>query len=122
MQSPAKGIHSHTKEDAIESDRGERVVAFLRARHPVKTADHVAARANIRLNTVKTWLQRGSAPDADGYTALWLAYGPEFLVAALGLPPSRLPAWLKKALRDQRAAELKAEIAVLEAKLAGVSV
>lgn len=115
-------IHSHASRHEIESRRGlslgERVSAFLRLRHPLKTADNVAADTGIPVNTVKTWLQRGSAPDADGYTLLWLAYGPEFLAV---LADGRAPQWLLQARRQHEAAALKAEIAALKTKLAGVS-
>lgn len=96
---------------------GERVSAFLRRMHPSKTADNVAAETGVPVNTIKTWLQRGSAPDAEGYTALWIAYGPAFLEA---LADSRSPDWLKQIRRAHEALQLKAEIAALEKKLAGV--
>jgi hypothetical protein len=93
------------------------VSAFLRTRHPVKTADNVAADTGIPVNTIKTWLQRGSAPDAEGYTLLWLAYGPEFLAV---LADGRAPQWLLAARREHEAALLKAEIEALKLKLAKV--
>lgn len=96
---------------------GERVSAFLRRMHPVKTADNVAVETGIPVNTIKTWLQRGSAPDAEGYTALWIAYGPDFLEA---LAAGRSPDWLVQIRRAHEALQLKAEIAALEKKLAGV--
>lgn len=93
---------------------GERVSAFLRRRHPSKTADNVAAETGIPVNTIKTWLQRGSAPDAEGYTALWIAYGPDFLdVIAAG----RSPEWLTQVRRANEARQLKAQIAALKNKL-----
>lgn len=114
-------VLSRTNGHEIESRRGlslgERVTTFLRGRHPVKTADNVAADTGIPVNTIKTWLQRGSAPDADGYTLLWLAYGPDFLA---GIVDGRAPQWLIEARRDYEAAELKAQIAALEARLTGV--
>lgn len=96
---------------------GERVVAFLRRRYPQKTAELVAADCpGLPAGTVQKWLDRGSAPNASGYTRLWLAYGPDFLAA---IAPDQT-GWLDQAVRAQRAAELKTEIAALEAKLAGV--
>lgn len=80
----------------------------------MKTADNVAAETGIPVNTIKTWLQRGSAPDAEGYTALWIAYGPDFLdVIAAG----RSPEWLTQVRRANEARQLKAQIAALKNKL-----
>lgn len=122
MKSHPKQIQTHASAHEIESRKraslGERVVAFLRSRHPLKTADNVAADTGLPLNTVKTWLQRSSAPDAEGYTQLWIAYGPAFLAAL----PDKPPAWLEDIRRTQEAASLKAEIAALEMKLSGVRV
>ncbi len=121
MKSHAARIQSRPSAHELESRNGtslgERVSAFLRRRHPSKTADNVAAETGIPVNTVKTWLQRSSAPDADGYTALWLAYGPEFLAAAAA---HRSPEWLAQARRAQEAKQLKAQISALEHKLSQV--
>lgn len=120
MKSHASRTHAHASAHEFESrghmTLGERVCAFLREKHPVKTADNVAADTGIPFNTIKTWLDRASAPNAEGYTALWMAYGPDFLAALA----DREPAWLKDARRAQEAAHLKAEIAALQIKLAGV--
>jgi hypothetical protein len=120
MKSHTPQTHAHAYAHEVESRSrltlGERVCAFLRDRHPVKTADNVAADTGIPFNTIKTWLDRASAPNAEGYTALWMAYGPDFLAALA----DREPAWLQEVRRAQEAAQLKAEIAALEIKLAGV--
>lgn len=122
MNAHAVRVRVQASGHEIESRRGlslgERVTAFLRQRHPAKTADNVAADTGIPVNTIKTWLQRGSAPDADGYTLLWLAYGPDFLAV---LVDGRAPKWLVDARRAHEAAALKAEIAALKSKLAEVS-
>lgn len=121
MKSHTAQIQPRASVHAIESRKsltlGERVSAFLRRMHPTKTADNVAAETGVPVNTIKTWLQRGSAPDAEGYTALWIAYGPEFLEALAG---GRSPDWLVQTRRAHEALQLKAEIAALEKKLAGV--
>lgn len=122
MNAHAVGIRIPAASHAFESrgaDLGERVSAFLRAKHPAKTAFNVSADTGGRVpvNTIKTWLQRGSAPDADGYTELWLAYGIEFLAA---LADRRAPEWLIEARRNYEALLLKQEIARLELKLAKV--
>lgn len=118
MKSHAVRIQSRSSVHEFESRNGpslgERVSAFLRRRHPMKTADNVAAETGIPVNTIKTWLQRGSAPDAEGYTALWIAYGPDFLdVIAAG----RSPEWLTQVRRANEARQLKAQIAALKNKL-----
>jgi hypothetical protein len=122
MNAHSVRVHTRAVGHELESRRGlslgERVAAFLRLRHPVKTADNVSADTGIPVNTVKTWLQRASAPDAEGYTLLWLAYGPDFLAV---LADGRAPQWLQQARRDHEAAALKAEIAALKTKLAGVT-
>lgn len=120
MKSHAARTHSRSIANEFEPRNvvtlGERVSAFLRRRHPVKTADNVAAETGVPVNTIKTWLQRGSAPDAEGYTALWIAYGPDFLETLAG---GRSPDWLVQVRRAHEALQLKAEIAALEKKLAG---
>lgn len=120
MKSHPARIQTHPASHEIESRErqslGERVVTFLRARHPMKTADNVAADTGIPVNTVKTWLNRASAPDGDGYTKLWVAYGLDFLAAL----PDVQPPWLQDIRRELEAAHLKAEIAALTSKLAGV--
>lgn len=121
MKSHIAQVQPRASVHAVESRKsltlGERVSAFLRRMHPAKTADNVAAETGIPVNTIKTWLQRGSAPDAEGYTALWITYGPAFLEA---LADRRSPDWLVQIRRAHEALQLKAEIAALEKKLAGV--
>jgi hypothetical protein len=94
------------------------VIAFLRRRHPLKTADHVGVETGVPAGTVQKWLDRGSAPSVAHYCRLWLAYGPEFLAATT----DRAPAWLDAAHRAEEAARLKAEIAAREARLAKLGV
>lgn len=91
----------------------ERIIAFLRQRHPYKTADNVSAEAGVPAGTVQKWMDRGSAPSAFAVFRLLGAYGPEFASAVF----TNAPAWLDRAVREERAAVLKAEIAALEAKL-----
>lgn len=90
------------------------MIAFLRRQHPVKTADNVAADSGVPAGTVQKWLDRGSAPSVVHFARLVSAYGPDFLATAFASPP----AWLSQAVRDERAATLKAEIAAREAMLA----
>lgn len=90
------------------------MVAFLRRMHPQKTADCVAADCpGLPAGTVQKWLDRGSAPNAAGYTRLWIAYGPDFLAA---IAPKAC-GWLDQAVRDAERARLQQEIDRLQARL-----
>lgn len=94
-----------------------RTVAFLRRLYPQKTAECVGADTGISANTIAKWLDRGSAPTSWAFCRLICAYGPEFAVAIM----DHAPAWLDRAAREEKARRLKAQIAALEAKLAGAS-
>lgn len=90
------------------------MVAFLRRMHPHKTADCVAADCpGLPAGTVQKWLDRGSAPNAAGYTRLWIAYGPDFLAA---IAPKTC-GWLDQAVRNAERARLQQEIDRLQARL-----
>ena len=119
-QSPYRTGHSpvvaRTVVGRVRTDVAEPVNDYLRARHPAKTADHVAAVTGIPAGTVQKWLDRGSAPSARHFCCLIAAYGPGFLISVF----TAAPEWLDEDAREQRATELKSEIAALEAKLAGV--
>ena len=123
MKSHAPGIRPRAGTHEFESrdgpSRGERVQVFLRRRHPFKTAANVFADlgGRVPMPTIKTWLQRGSAPDSAGYQELWLTYEADFLTAMAG---DRSPQFLIAWKREREAAAFKAEIAALEAKLARV--
>lgn len=94
-----------------------RLCAFLRGRHPVKTAEHVAAETDLSVATVASLLERGSAPSALTLLALVGAYGAEVLCAAMERPP----AWLSAAARQAERERVEAQIASLRAKLEGVT-
>lgn len=89
---------------------GSRVVHFLRARHPSKTADNISAETGINAGTVSKWLERASVPGGIAILRLAAAYGPEFLLAAY----PKAPAWLDAAARAQRLAALDAQLAALQ--------
>ncbi len=59
----------------------ERVIAFLRAQHPVWTAKRVAADTGISPATITKWMDRGSAPSLAHVWRLGCAYGLDFLAA-----------------------------------------
>lgn len=90
-----------------------RAVAFLRQRHPVKTAASVAATTGLSAEAVKKWLERSSAPSFVACFALIRAYGPDFLTAVMEHPP----AWIDTAARTARREALARDIARLTAEL-----
>lgn len=93
----------------------ERLGDFLRAKHPVKTAENVAADTGIAAPTVARWLDRGSAPTLWATLRLVGAYGAEVLCALMDQPPASL----ETAARAERRNRLLAEISDLEARLDG---
>lgn len=90
------------------------MIAFLRHMHPSKTAENVSLDSGVPVGTVQKWMDRGSAPSVVHFARLVSAYGPDFLATAFASPP----VWLNQAVREERAATLKAEIAAREAMLA----
>lgn len=86
----------------------ERINAFLRRRHPQKTAEHVSAETSIPAGTVAKWLERGSTPGAVGTLLMILAFGPEFLAEVYA---EKTPEWVKEAIATRAAAQrVKAKI------------
>lgn len=106
-QSSRKSVQLH------RSTAPERIAAFLRQRHPVKTAECVAAETGFSRETVNSWLNRLSAPKAQAMLKLVALYGPEFLCAAMHSPPE----WLNAAARAERSRALDAEINARRAEL-----
>lgn len=91
----------------------DRVVAFLRARHPAKTAEAVAAETGLGTDRIRKWLDRGSKPSCAACFIMIAVYGPEFLSAVMDRPP----AWIATAARAARREQLRAELADIEARL-----
>lgn len=96
----------------------EAVVAFLRTRHPIKTAEAVEAETGVPAHTVKHWLERGVLPSFLHCMALIGAYGPEFLVAAL----PRHPRWLQEVWRAEKVRRLEEEFASLRLRQAELGI
>lgn len=99
--------------DKRSTDVGRRLALYLRRLYPRDVAKNVAADTGLSITTVQKLLERESAPNAAGYVALTLVYGPEFLAAVL---PSA-PGWLERAVRMERLAQLEAERARIEREL-----
>lgn len=87
---------------------------FLRRRHPIKTADCVAAETGVPVGTVENWLCGRAAPAGSSFAALLVAYGPAVLAAALPV----VPRWVDEAARAEALARLEAEQARLAARMA----
>jgi hypothetical protein len=82
----------------------------LRARHPVKTAEHVAALTGEPVATIRKWLEGRARPGWRAWLKLIGVYGPDILAAAFETPPE----WLDEAARAQKRAWLAAEYAALQ--------
>jgi hypothetical protein len=70
-----------------------RLAAFLRRRHPFKTAIAVEAECGVAEATIKKLLTRGSMPSFATLGRLLGAYGPALLAETMDDPPE----WLKRA-------------------------
>lgn len=83
----------------------ERLASFLRRKHPVKTAEEVAAFSGCEADSVRKWLDGVAAPSCIPMVRLISAYGPEFLAALMERPPL----WIDAAWRAEERARLVAE-------------
>jgi hypothetical protein len=95
----------------------ERVSAFLRDQHPLKTALCVEAETNIPANTVRKWLEQGNAPNGPAYDALVQRYGAAFLCR---VHPDRADAWFVDVARQQEQERLERAAAAIRQQLADV--
>ncbi len=84
---------------------------FLKARHPTKTAQAIAARTGLSPDTIDKWLRGTGAPSFDATMILAVIYGPEFLAACV---PGC--AWIAEAARGARRLAIGETIATLEAE------
>jgi hypothetical protein len=99
-------------------DLVERVATFLRAQHPSKTADCVAANTGCSRGQVLKWLELSSAPGGWAMVRLTKAYGPGFLAAVMG---ELAPDWLDDARRAERLRELEVERERVDRELRALS-
>lgn len=112
---------SNRKVGVLEAQTfGQRVAAFLRERHPVKTAACVEAdsrvgnRTTISAATVSKWLAGESSPAGPFYQRLIEMYGAELVEF---VSPGASPASLRDAARISRQARLEREAARIQAEL-----
>lgn len=112
------GHSSAQRGDVSAQVVGERVSAFLRARHPHKTADYVACDVGISVSTVRKWIERNSAPAAGHLGLLVYAYGIEFVAAIYpGLSwAETLIAMSKREAAERQMAEADAQLAALRGR------
>jgi hypothetical protein len=102
---------SRTKSDEVSF---QKLVEFLRARHPRQTAEGVEADAGIAAATVRSWLVGASRPGFSALVRLIGAYGPDLLA-----PMFPRAQWLDAAHRRERLRLLRDELASLEAPMEG---
>lgn len=86
---------------------GQRIVNFLRRRHPAKTAYNVARDTGCTVAQVNKWLELASTPNGVAFTRLIFAYGPELLASIY----DSAPRWLDGAVRADKQARLESRIA-----------
>lgn len=96
---------SETKNLKTEKSRIDFALDFLRSKHPLKTAQCVAAETGISFKTVHSWLCGNSKPGWHHTLALIGAYGPEFLAAVC--PQSRV--WIEPARKLEELRQLEME-------------
>jgi hypothetical protein len=107
------GKFSNSRGD-FSTEARERLCAFLRKRHPIKTAESVEAATNGRVKaaTVRKWLDWLSFPSFMAYCALIECYGAELLVDVVVNAPQSIrdAANAERDMRyERRLAELRSE-------------
>lgn len=109
------GHVSHRRPTSVAHERtcvADRVLAFLRARYPMKMHEAVAADCRVSIATIRKLEERGSAPSLPLFWRMADAYGPAFVHAVFGF------AWLDEAAMAARQRALEASIAAQSAELA----
>lgn len=109
----ARRLSSSSGKFGISPDCADRVVAFLVARHPVKTAEAIEAETGVAASTARKWLSGSSRPSFVACLALIRVYGPEFLASVMADPPS----WVSKAASAADAERTRAQIEALQRRL-----
>lgn len=92
---------------------GERLAAFLRARHPLKTALLVAADTGLDAGRIEKWLALKARPDCEAVLILIETYGPSLLLTLAGAPAH----WISAAALAEERAALEAQHAAVAARL-----
>lgn len=84
---------------AEERRMSDGLIAFLRERHPVETAERISVETGIRADTVSRWLAGRSLPRAEFIDVMIGVMGPSFLAAIL---PCATPEWISNAIEAER--------------------
>jgi hypothetical protein len=95
------------------TDVAKSIADYLRSKHPVKTAESVAADTGCTVAAVKRWIYSDSAPSCACLFKLIQAYGPDILAAVL--PPS---SWIERARDEIKHETLMRNVAEAERMLA----
>lgn len=100
--------------DAIDVDA---LAAFLRAQHPAKPAQHVAALTGESAETVRKWLKRETRPGFRATLVLVCVYGLPLLEACLAQGE---PGWIAEVRLGLDRARLVGELAALGRRIESV--
>jgi len=100
---------------ASRAKAAERVIAFLRSRHPHKMHESVAALTGVSVHTIRKMEERCSAPSLPVFFALGKAYGAEFVHAVSGWR------WLDEAARDEKLEDLARDRARIDEEIRALS-
>jgi hypothetical protein len=88
------------------------IVALFRRKHPVKTAELVAAWTEHPLRTVYRWMRGETVPDADvAFDLIRTDHGPAIIeLIARSLPPKERAQFFRDLMRVAERAELQARL------------
>ena len=95
---------------------GERIVGFLRQKHPMKTAANVSADIGLPSSTIAKWLEGAASPGGYAVFKLIDFYGGDLIAAAW----PRSLGFLSEAAREEKARKLDARIAALKTERAAL--
>ncbi|MBM3578779.1 MAG: hypothetical protein FJX40_14260 [Alphaproteobacteria bacterium] len=99
-----------------ECQFAKNVVAFLKAKHPRRTAFNVAKETGCGGNQIAKWLEGSSAPGGPALLRLIEVYGPEILLSLTGGECQ----WVADAANTQKQKMLQEKIAEKAAGLAAL--
>lgn len=104
-RSSSRGLEpmSDKSKSKLAEESVKLALGFLRARHPLKTAENVAVETGISKHAVNHWLQGNSRPSWWHTLALIGTYGPDFLAAVS--PRSRV--WIEPAQKLEELRQLE---------------
>jgi hypothetical protein len=114
LSSPNMKPQFQNGERGCVDDARDRLVAYLRKRHPTKTSEAIAAETGVMSPAAaRKMLNHRSGPSFDNFLALTRTYRAEFLVAVMG---SDAPESLQLAALAERRQRYEEGVAELRAK------